>query len=66
MAMVTCFAVKEGIALHESGLSPYSGDIFHEPPLVLLLFQFLLVAGESVVGVFFVVSLEPFSTYTGP
>lgn len=74
-------AVKEGIALVENGLSPYSGDVFHEvslycngsismrpyhilcytflfrlqTPLVLLLFKFLLVAGEAVVGLFFVV-----------
>ena len=53
--MVTFSVVREGIALLDTGLSPYSGDIFHEPPLVLLLFQFLLAAGESVVGLFFVV-----------
>ena len=24
------YAVREGIALSDSGLSPYSGDVFHE------------------------------------
>ena len=28
--MYIVYAVKEGIALAENGLSPYSGDIFHE------------------------------------
>lgn len=30
--------VKEGLFLLEQGLSPYAGDVFHQPPLVILAF----------------------------
>ncbi len=39
-------AVKEGIALMENGLSPYSGDIFHEVSIELCVFiSFLSIVG---------------------
>ncbi|GAB6032702.1 hypothetical protein CHUAL_011577 [Chamberlinius hualienensis] len=32
--------IEEGIYLQNAGISPYSGDILHEPPLVLLFFEY--------------------------
>uniref|UniRef100_A0A665TXP0 Phosphatidylinositol glycan anchor biosynthesis class U protein-like n=1 Tax=Echeneis naucrates TaxID=173247 RepID=A0A665TXP0_ECHNA len=50
--------VIEGLALLDLGVSPYSGDVFHETPLTIYLFHFLVdyaevtfmvsVAGSSV------------------
>ena len=33
--------LKEGIFLHQYGLSPYDGGVFHQPPLLLSLFETL-------------------------
>lgn len=34
--------LKEGIYLFESGVDPYTGDLFHETPLTLVLFRTLI------------------------
>nr|XP_006819314.1 PREDICTED: phosphatidylinositol glycan anchor biosynthesis class U protein-like [Saccoglossus kowalevskii] len=33
--------VTEGLSLFENGISPYSGDVFHETPLALLMFHYM-------------------------
>ncbi|XP_062328742.1 phosphatidylinositol glycan anchor biosynthesis class U protein [Osmerus eperlanus] len=38
--------VVEGLALLDLGVSPYSGDVFHETPLVIYLFHFLVDYAE--------------------
>uniref|UniRef100_A0A8C6L5W3 Phosphatidylinositol glycan anchor biosynthesis, class U n=1 Tax=Nothobranchius furzeri TaxID=105023 RepID=A0A8C6L5W3_NOTFU len=38
--------VIEGLALLDLGVSPYSGDVFHETPLVIYLFHFLVDYAE--------------------
>ncbi|XP_067410564.1 phosphatidylinositol glycan anchor biosynthesis class U protein isoform X1 [Emydura macquarii macquarii] len=40
--------VVEGLALLDLGVSPYSGDIFHETPLMIYLFHFLIEYAELV------------------
>ncbi|KAE8576581.1 hypothetical protein XENTR_v10004250 [Xenopus tropicalis] len=40
--------VVEGMALLDLGVSPYSGDLFHETPLILYLFHFLVDYAEIV------------------
>ena len=34
--------MTEGAYLMEQGISPYEGDMVHEPPLTLLLYSFLI------------------------
>eukprot|EP00079_Xenopus_tropicalis_P030969 XP_012827216.1 PREDICTED: phosphatidylinositol glycan anchor biosynthesis class U protein isoform X1 [Xenopus tropicalis] len=41
-------SVVEGMALLDLGVSPYSGDLFHETPLILYLFHFLVDYAEIV------------------
>ncbi|XP_075869458.1 phosphatidylinositol glycan anchor biosynthesis class U protein [Nelusetta ayraudi] len=38
--------VVEGLALLDLGVSPYAGDVFHETPLVIYLFHFLVDYAE--------------------
>ncbi|MEQ2204508.1 hypothetical protein XENOCAPTIV_014220 [Xenoophorus captivus] len=38
--------VIEGLALLNLGVSPYSGDVFHETPLIIYLFHFLVDYAE--------------------
>ncbi|XP_041420921.1 phosphatidylinositol glycan anchor biosynthesis class U protein-like isoform X3 [Xenopus laevis] len=38
----------EGMALLDLGVSPYSGDVFHETPLIVYLFHFLVDYAEIV------------------
>ncbi|XP_068768467.1 phosphatidylinositol glycan anchor biosynthesis class U protein isoform X2 [Struthio camelus] len=40
--------VVEGLALLDLGVSPYSGAIFHETPLIIYLFHFLIEYAELV------------------
>uniref|UniRef100_A0A8C3SS02 Phosphatidylinositol glycan anchor biosynthesis class U n=1 Tax=Chelydra serpentina TaxID=8475 RepID=A0A8C3SS02_CHESE len=40
--------VVEGLALLDLGVSPYSGDVFHETPLIIYLFHFLIEYSELV------------------
>ncbi|KAG8435621.1 hypothetical protein GDO86_013533 [Hymenochirus boettgeri] len=40
--------VVEGMALLDLGVSPYSGDVFHETPLIIYLFHFLVDYVEIV------------------
>uniref|UniRef100_A0A4W4DNQ9 Phosphatidylinositol glycan anchor biosynthesis, class U n=1 Tax=Electrophorus electricus TaxID=8005 RepID=A0A4W4DNQ9_ELEEL len=49
--------VVEGLALLDLGVSPYSGDVFHETPLVIYLFHFVVDYAEIV----FMVSTFEFS-----
>lgn len=36
------FSVKEGAFLYEHGINPYSGDLYHENPLILFISNFLI------------------------
>ncbi|XP_071785592.1 phosphatidylinositol glycan anchor biosynthesis class U protein-like [Asterias amurensis] len=47
-------SVIEGITLLQNGVSPYSGDVFHETPLVLYFFHQVLSAASWLVPVVFV------------
>ncbi|XP_056131221.1 phosphatidylinositol glycan anchor biosynthesis class U protein [Lampris incognitus] len=38
--------VVEGLALLDLGISPYSGDVFHETPLIIYLFHFVVDYAE--------------------
>ncbi|TNM89227.1 hypothetical protein fugu_005482 [Takifugu bimaculatus] len=38
--------VVEGLALLDLGVSPYSGDVFHETPLIIYLFHFVVDYAE--------------------
>ncbi|XP_062498069.1 phosphatidylinositol glycan anchor biosynthesis class U protein isoform X2 [Pezoporus occidentalis] len=40
--------VVEGLALLDLGVSPYSGAVFHETPLIIYLFHFLIEYAELV------------------
>ncbi|XP_055508177.1 phosphatidylinositol glycan anchor biosynthesis class U protein [Leucoraja erinacea] len=40
--------VVEGLALLDLGVSPYSGNVFHETPLIIYLFHFLIDYAEFV------------------
>ncbi|XP_060775168.1 phosphatidylinositol glycan anchor biosynthesis class U protein [Neoarius graeffei] len=40
--------VVEGLALLDLGVSPYSGDVFHETPLIIYLFHFVVDYAEIV------------------
>lgn len=40
--------LKEGSFLQNRGISPYAGDSFHQPPLVLLLFNWMIEGPYSI------------------
>ncbi|OWK03545.1 hypothetical protein Celaphus_00007911 [Cervus elaphus hippelaphus] len=40
--------VVEGLSLLDLGVSPYSGAVFHETPLIIYLFHFLIDYAELV------------------
>ncbi|KAG5836426.1 phosphatidylinositol glycan anchor biosynthesis class U protein [Anguilla rostrata] len=40
--------VVEGLALLDLGVSPYSGDVFHETPLIIYLFHFVIDYADIV------------------
>lgn len=42
--MVKCFviSVTEGVFLYNEGTNPYMGDMFHETPLGLVIFHWLI------------------------
>ncbi|KAG8131847.1 putative Phosphatidylinositol glycan anchor biosynthesis class U protein [Naja naja] len=46
--LIFYFPVVEGLALLDLGVSPYSGDIFHETPFIIYLFHFLIDYAELV------------------
>uniref|UniRef100_H2MST7 Phosphatidylinositol glycan anchor biosynthesis, class U n=1 Tax=Oryzias latipes TaxID=8090 RepID=H2MST7_ORYLA len=50
--------VIEGLALLDLGVSPYSGDVFHETPLIIYLFHFLVDYAEITFMVNSVVFLQ--------
>lgn len=54
---VAYFAVVEGLALLDLGVSPYSGDVFHETPLIIYLFHFVIDYAEIV----YIVSAQYFN-----
>ncbi|XP_032238819.1 phosphatidylinositol glycan anchor biosynthesis class U protein [Nematostella vectensis] len=47
--------VEEGLSLLSHGVSPYSGDVVHESPLVLLLFHAVRSLSGSLIPLMFVV-----------
>ncbi|XP_048742012.2 phosphatidylinositol glycan anchor biosynthesis class U protein-like [Ostrea edulis] len=44
----------EGLALHKEGISPYSGDIFHESPLMLKILGFITRFSPNTINLIFV------------
>lgn len=44
----------EGLALHREGISPYSGDIFHESPLMLKILGFISRFSPNTINLIFV------------
>ena len=55
---MTCIfhTAKEGYFLLESSKSPYAGDVFHQPPLVLaLLIPFLKLKNDMALWWFFII-----------
>ncbi|XP_074617969.1 phosphatidylinositol glycan anchor biosynthesis class U protein-like [Acropora palmata] len=46
--------VQEGLSLVKNGVSPYTGDVVHETPLVLAVFLGLQQVSESLFPLFFV------------
>jgi phosphatidylinositol glycan class U len=42
------------VALKGAGISPYMGDVFHETPLALAIFQLLVPWGHVIAGLFFI------------
>ena len=47
--------LKEGVVLHQNGLDPYSGVLFHETPIVLKVFTFLFeTCNDHFINVVFV------------
>jgi hypothetical protein len=40
--LMSLFSVTEGVVLYEEGTDPYIGDMFHETPLGLLLFHWMI------------------------
>lgn len=47
-------AVLEGVYLHRTVLSPYEGDVFHEPPLALMFYDWLTTLDSLLVRALFV------------
>ncbi|CAH2238203.1 jg11485 [Pararge aegeria aegeria] len=45
----------EGVHLYDNGINPYEGDSFHESPIMLILFHFLLKKVPYLLPVIFVV-----------
>uniref|UniRef100_A0A8C4HQQ3 Phosphatidylinositol glycan anchor biosynthesis class U protein n=1 Tax=Dicentrarchus labrax TaxID=13489 RepID=A0A8C4HQQ3_DICLA len=56
--------VVEGLALLDLGVSPYSGDVFHETPLIIYLFHFVVDYAEITFMVS-VLSKNDFKGYEG-
>ncbi|XP_078336360.1 GPI-anchor transamidase component PIGU-like isoform X1 [Crassostrea virginica] len=44
----------EGLALHREGISPYSGDLFHETPLMLKVLGFISRFSPNTINLIFV------------
>ncbi|XP_064641618.1 phosphatidylinositol glycan anchor biosynthesis class U protein-like [Lineus longissimus] len=47
--------VVEGVSLYSQGISPYKGDLFHEPPLMLRFFDFVVTVMPGYLDLFFIV-----------
>ncbi|XP_070575617.1 phosphatidylinositol glycan anchor biosynthesis class U protein-like [Ptychodera flava] len=53
---ITCWdGVVEGLALYENGISPYSGDVFHETPLTLLMFHYMKNISAELIPIAFII-----------
>ena len=51
----TCFLLAvEGVYLYERSLSPYDGDVFHETPIWLVFYTYLLKVNTSVLQAIFI------------
>ncbi|XP_014255286.1 phosphatidylinositol glycan anchor biosynthesis class U protein [Cimex lectularius] len=48
--------VTEGVSLYRFGISPYSGDIFHENPIALYFCDFMINSIPGCIGVVFVLT----------
>lgn len=48
------FLVQEGAFLYEKGINPYSGDLYHENPLILYFSNFLLRNVNSFIPYIFI------------
>lgn len=53
MTLSLCTAL-EGVFLLEKGISPYEGDTFHEQPIFLFFYKYLLTFSEQTVTWFFI------------
>lgn len=52
--------MKEGLFLEETGLSPYAGTAFHQPPLILTIFKLPVYINLTS---FFVILLDLWTAY---
>lgn len=52
--MFICVAVKEGAFLFENNINPYSGDLYHENPLILYASNFLIRNASPFIPYLFV------------
>lgn len=48
--------VVEGISLDHNGISPYNSDVFHEPPIMLLFYKFMVKLLGSYVNAVFILT----------
>ncbi|KAK9512798.1 hypothetical protein O3M35_001133 [Rhynocoris fuscipes] len=46
--------VTEGVSLYQHGVSPYTGDVFHETPIALWIFNIMMTYFPSVIGIVFI------------
>lgn len=46
--------VTEGVTLYQEGINPYDGDIFHETPLALVIFDHMLRTIPRYIGLVFI------------
>lgn len=48
------FPVKEGCFLYNNGINPYTGDNYHENPLILVATNFLINSFEYLIPLIFI------------
>lgn len=60
------FLVTEGVFLYKRGINPYDGDIFHETPVGLVVFNYMLTYLPNALGLLFVACdmLTAYALYT--
>lgn len=47
-------SVTEGVHLLKNGISPYDGDLFHETPLHLLVYSWLVLLKQPLLDLVFI------------